>query len=141
MDFSTTPPSPLDFGRGPQHYESIVGNPLREKLSTCEALDGSINFEEGPRCVSITFVNEQAFEFEIKSIEPGDTFLGVPIPMRATKFRNRLKKKGIATIGDADGIVIPEYGVSFYVFEYEVATICWETEPPTSHGVERGPSH
>lgn len=130
MDFATTPPPPLEYGKSLQHFETIVGDPFTRESANFETLMGSVSFGNVSRHVSITFTSDQAFSFEINNIELGDTFLGIPIPMRAVKFRNELKRKGVVASGDPDGVYIPDCGVSFYIYEGEIATICWETAKP-----------
>ncbi|MHC2850594.1 hypothetical protein ACUXOC_002072 [Corynebacterium mucifaciens] len=136
MDLSTHPPSPLIFGKSPEHYEALLSDPFRMKLITMETLRGTIEFPEGPRYVVIGFTHNQAVEFEFRNFEPGDTFLGLPVPMRTTKFRNALKKQGIPTQNDEGSILLPAHGVSFYSYEGEIASICWnvkKSSPPAEN--------
>lgn len=128
MKYTYTPPAPLEFGRSVEHYRTIIQQPFYRDLTVMESLKGKVDFAGEIRHVSVGFTEGRALEFEINSLEPGDTFLDIPLPMRTRKFRNELKKQGVETINDNGGVVIPEQGVSFYIYEGETATICWSSQ-------------
>lgn len=137
MDFSTHAPEPFGFGKSIDDLESQIANPFRRQLISMETLRGTADFNGEMRYVTLSFRDGRLFECEIPSLEEGDTFMGIPIPMRATKFQNELKKRDIPTKKESGSITITDTGVSFYVYEGEIATICWtatdsQTENPDS---------
>ncbi|MGZ7495714.1 hypothetical protein ACXM2N_01280 [Corynebacterium sp. ZY180755] len=137
MEFSTHPPKPLEFGKSIDDLASRISNPFRRDLISMETLRGTAYFNGDARQVKIIFKEGLSTECEILVLEPGDTFLGIPVPMRATKFQNELKKRDIPTKKESGVITITDTGVSFYVFEGEIATIGWtatdsQTENPDS---------
>ena len=137
MDFTTTPPSPLLFGQSPDFYESIMEGCFRRELITMETLRGYVDLGTSTRYFSVTVENGQGTEIELKNIELGDSFLGIELPMRTTKFRNALKKQGIESVKDNGGIDLPGHGVSFYIYEGETATILWSLKDQASPSAEQ----
>jgi hypothetical protein len=133
MDFSTHPPKPLEFGKSIDDLESQIANPFRMPLISMETLSGAADFNGEMRNVKLAFRDGRLFECEIPSLEEGDTFLGIPIPMRATKFQNELKKRDISTKKESGGITLTDTGVSFYVYEGEIVTICWTATDPDAN--------
>ena len=139
MDFTFTPPAPLVFGKSPEYYEARVADPFRRNLLTMETLRGKVDFGGDSRSLKMIFVDGQATEFEIMMFEKGDTFLGLQLPMRATKFQNELKKQNIRTKKECGAVVLSDHNVRFYIFEGEIATIRWGTDepvPPTADQTE-----
>lgn len=137
MDFTTSPPAPLTLGEKPDFYETKMKNCFRRDLITLETLRGEVNFEDSSRYVAVTVKNNHGTEIEISGFELGDSFLGIELPMRATKFRNALKKLGIESVKDNGGIDLPGHGVSFYVYEGETATILWSLKDLASPSAEQ----
>ncbi|SDS58037.1 hypothetical protein [Corynebacterium timonense] len=133
MEFSTHPPEPLEFGKNIDDLASRIADPFRRDLLSMETLRGTADFNGESRYVKILFEKGLSTECEVLSLEPGDTFLGIPVPMRATKFQNELKKRDIPTKKESGGITVTGTGVSFYVFEGETATICWTAMDPDAN--------
>ena len=137
MDFTFTPPAPLVFGKGPEYYEARVADPFRRDLLTMETLRGKVDFGGDSRSLKVIFVDGRATEFEIMVLEKGDTFLGLQLQVRATKFQNELKKQNILTKKEGGAVVLCDHDVRFYIFEGEIATIRWGIDEPVLPTVDQ----
>ena len=66
---------------------------------------------------------------EISTLHPDDTFLGIPLALRPIRFQNQLSDIGITSLNDGSSVTLPGRNVSFYIFENELASICWTPSP------------
>lgn len=88
-------------------------------LNLVDALDGSRRSLRGS-------LEEEVFtSLEISTLFPSDTFLGVSMALRPIRFQNQLHDMGIESLYDGSSLTLPEHNMSLYIFENELASICW----------------
>lgn len=125
MNFETTPPGPFSFGSELENYPTLAIT-RTSGTEEGESADGRALVGGAERYVSLGGTHGVVTYVAINSLVPGDTFLGVPLSLRPTKFRNELKKAGIATLGKPWDFRLAGTGVSFWVEEGEIVAIAWQ---------------
>jgi len=129
MDFTTALPDPLDFTSGPKNYPSMTIDSFSIGDTTYWTAHGEVEIGGIPRFTKGSIESGVFTSLEISTLHPDDTFLGIPLALRPIRFQNQLSDIGITSLNDGSSVTLPGRNVSFYIFENELASICWMPSP------------
>lgn len=71
-------------------------------------------------------------DIELNELQPGDTLCGVDLSSTPVKVQKDLHRAGYTSTLDSDGLSFNSHPASMYIFEDEIATICWHQTTSTT---------
>lgn len=125
MDFTYSLPAPLSWDAGAEHYSSLEVVSFNVGDTTYWTAQGELEIGGNRRSLRGSLEEEVFTSLEVSTIFLSDTFLGVSMALRPIRFQNQLHDMGIESLNDGSSLTLPEHHVSFYIFENELASICW----------------
>lgn len=125
MDFTFSLPAPLSWDATAKHYPSLEVVPFSIGDTTYWTAQGELEIGGNRRSLRGSLEEEVFTSLEISTLFPSDTFLGVSMALRPIRFQNQLHDMGIESLNDSSSLTLPEHNMSFYIFENELASICW----------------
>ncbi|MGV0869067.1 hypothetical protein [Corynebacterium kalidii] len=69
-------------------------------------------------------------DVELSTLLPGDTLCGVDLSSTPIKVQKDLHRAGYTSTLEDSGVSLDDHPVSMYIFEDEIATICWHQTTP-----------
>lgn len=128
MDFSSSPPPPLELGATPEHYKPILSSYRYTQNAAVDSFNGKLDLGGINRFATFALTDDRVTGIELCTITPEDTFCGVPLKYRFKKFQKALLKAGLTSRYEDSGIYLNELPVSFFIEGGKPASIYWTEE-------------
>ncbi|MEJ6014588.1 hypothetical protein WG936_12205 [Corynebacterium sp. H127] len=136
MDFQPDFFQALNPGKEPLSYEGRLMDIKIDDLTWIDPSLGSqalsyLEIGNKKRLIKGSIRDKKVVAMELVDIEPGDSFMGTDLSLRAIPFLKALLAKGIEADYDGETVVLKDYPIEIYFEKGKVISILW-TEFPDS---------
>ncbi|WP_145942977.1 hypothetical protein [Corynebacterium glyciniphilum] len=84
------------------------------------------------RQISYQHYRTGELEVEVHELLPGDSLCGVDLSSTPIKVQKDLHRAGYTSTLELSGLSLNDHPISMYIFEDEIASICWSWPAPNN---------